>query len=69
VRSALRQVEVAAGQLIEAGTPDQKQRAERLLVELRRQLYLLLAEDPTGGGSAPVDGGPAEGGPAGGSPA
>ncbi len=45
VRDALHQVAVATGQLIEAGTPDQKERAGRLLVELRRQLYLLLAEE------------------------
>jgi hypothetical protein len=28
----------------EAGTPEQKERADALLKELRRQMYLLLAE-------------------------
>jgi DNA-binding PadR family transcriptional regulator len=44
LRGALRGVEVAVGQVIEAGTADQKTRVEGLLTELRRQVYLVLAE-------------------------
>jgi DNA-binding PadR family transcriptional regulator len=47
LRSALRGVELAVSQVAEAGTPEQKTKAEALLTELRRQLYLLLAEAPT----------------------
>ncbi len=47
LRSALRGVELAVSQVAEAGTPEQKTRAEALLADLRRQLYLLLAEAPT----------------------
>ena len=45
LRVALRQVSIAVSQVAEAGTPDQKARAERLVHELRRQIYLLLAEN------------------------
>jgi len=45
LRVALRQVSIAVSQVAEAGTPDQKARAERLVLELRRQIYLLLAEN------------------------
>ena len=57
VRDALHQVGVATGQLLEAGTPDQKERAGRLLVELRRQLYLMLAEpnEPVAPQATPAD--------------
>lgn len=50
LRGALRGVEVAVGQVAEAGTPEQKTRAGALLGELRQQLYLLLAgpTDPPG---------------------
>lgn len=44
LRSALHHVAVAVHQVAEAGTPEQKQRADALLKELRRQMYLLLAE-------------------------
>jgi DNA-binding PadR family transcriptional regulator len=44
LRGALRGVELAVSQVAEAGTPEQKRRAEAALAELRRQLYLLLAE-------------------------
>ena len=47
LRSALRGVELAVSQVAEAGTPEQKTRAEALLADLRRQLYLLLADGPT----------------------
>lgn len=47
LRGALRGVELAVSQVTEAGTPEQKTKAEALLTELRRQLYLLLAEAPT----------------------
>jgi DNA-binding PadR family transcriptional regulator len=47
LRSALRGVELAVSQVAEAGTPEQKTRAESLLADLRRQLYLLLADGPT----------------------
>jgi DNA-binding PadR family transcriptional regulator len=43
LRSALRDVELAAGQMAEAGTPEQQAAAVVLLAELRRRLYLLLA--------------------------
>jgi DNA-binding PadR family transcriptional regulator len=46
LRGALRGVELAVSQVAEAGTPEQKRRAEAALTELRRQLYLLLAETP-----------------------
>jgi DNA-binding PadR family transcriptional regulator len=46
LHATLRQVEVAIGQVAEAGTPGQKIKAEALLAELRRQIYLLLAEPP-----------------------
>jgi hypothetical protein len=49
LNAMLRQVAVAIGQVAEAGTPEQKTRAEVLLAELRRQVYLLLAEPPTPG--------------------
>ena len=44
LRSALHHVAVAVHQVSEAGTPEQKERADALLKELRRQMYLLLAE-------------------------
>jgi DNA-binding PadR family transcriptional regulator len=49
LRVAMRHVVIAVRQVAEAGTADQKARAERLIVELRRQMYLLLAEatEPT----------------------
>ena len=47
LRSALQGVELAVSQVAEAGTPEQKTRAEALLRELRRKLYLLLADTPT----------------------
>jgi DNA-binding PadR family transcriptional regulator len=47
LRSALRGVELAVSQVAEAGTPEQKTSAEALLTDLRRQLYLLLADGPT----------------------
>jgi DNA-binding PadR family transcriptional regulator len=53
LNATLRQVEVAIGQVAEAGTAAQKTRAEALLAELRRQIYLLLAEPPVTG--APGD--------------
>jgi DNA-binding PadR family transcriptional regulator len=46
LNATLRQVVVAIGQVTEAGTPEQKTKAEALLGELRRQVYLLLAEPP-----------------------
>jgi DNA-binding PadR family transcriptional regulator len=46
LNATLRQVEVAISQVTEAGTPEQKTKAEALLAELRRQIYLLLAEPP-----------------------
>jgi DNA-binding PadR family transcriptional regulator len=46
LRGTLRQVHVAISQVAEAGTEAQKAQAERLLSELRRQIYLLLAEPP-----------------------
>ena len=47
LRSVLRGLELAVSQVAEAGTPEQKTRAEVLLTDLRRQLYLLLADGPT----------------------
>ena len=44
IHQALRQVAVAVTQVAQAGTADQKIRAGELLTELRRQMYLLLAE-------------------------
>ena len=44
LRVALRQVSIAVSQVAEAGSQDQKVRAERLILELRRQIYLMLAE-------------------------
>jgi DNA-binding PadR family transcriptional regulator len=44
LRAALHHVVVAVHQVAEAGTPEQKERADALLKELRRQMYLLLAE-------------------------
>jgi DNA-binding PadR family transcriptional regulator len=44
LNAALRHVGVAVNQVAEAGTPEQKVKAEELLKELRRQMYLLLAE-------------------------
>jgi DNA-binding PadR family transcriptional regulator len=47
LRSALHHVAVAVHQVAEAGTDEQKARADTLLKELRRQMYLLLAETLT----------------------
>ena len=47
LRSTLRGVELAVSQVAEAGTTGQKTRAEALLTDLRRQLYLLLADETT----------------------
>jgi DNA-binding PadR family transcriptional regulator len=44
LRVAMRHVMTAVSQVAEAGTAEQKVRAEKLIVELRRQMYLLLAE-------------------------
>jgi len=44
LRVAMRHVMTAVSQVAEAGTSEQKVRAEKLIVELRRQMYLLLAE-------------------------
>jgi len=44
LRVALRQVSIAVNQVAEAGSQEQKVRAEQLILELRRQIYLLLAE-------------------------
>jgi DNA-binding PadR family transcriptional regulator len=44
LRVAMRNIMIAVRQVAEAGNADQKARAERLIVELRRQMYLLLAE-------------------------
>jgi DNA-binding PadR family transcriptional regulator len=50
--STLRQVAVAINQVAEAGSAEQKAMAEAMLKELRRQVYLLLAE-PSGPDAAP----------------
>jgi len=47
INQALRQVAVAVTQVAQAGSADQKTRAGELLTELRRQMYLLLAEPLT----------------------
>ena len=44
LRAAMKHVVVAVHQVTEAGTTEQKEKAEALLKELRRQMYLLLAE-------------------------
>ncbi len=44
LRAGLHHVALAVHQVAEAGTAEQKARAEELLKELRRQLYLILAE-------------------------
>ena len=44
LRTAVRHVMIAVRQVAEAGSADQKVRAEKLVGELRRQLYMLLAE-------------------------
>ncbi len=44
LRVALRQVSIAVNQVAEAGNQEQKARAEHLILELRRQIYLLLAD-------------------------
>jgi len=44
LRTGLHHVAIAVHQVAEAGNPEQKARAEELLKELRRQLYLILAE-------------------------
>jgi DNA-binding PadR family transcriptional regulator len=70
LRRAMRAVEMAVSQVAEAGTAAQQTRAESLLTELRRRLYLLLADVPEdeigeigpAGGTGAADGGagPAE---------
>ncbi|HEY1826081.1 MAG TPA: PadR family transcriptional regulator [Acidimicrobiales bacterium] len=47
LRAALKHVAIAVHQVSEAGTTEQRQKAEALLTELRRQMYLLLAESLT----------------------
>lgn len=44
LRDALRHVGVAVTQVAEAGSDAQKSKAEALLKELRRQIYLVLSE-------------------------
>ncbi|MFC7328337.1 PadR family transcriptional regulator [Marinactinospora rubrisoli] len=44
-------------QVVQSGTPDQVERATRLLAETRRGLYRILAEDDTGTGPGGGDGG------------
>jgi DNA-binding PadR family transcriptional regulator len=44
LRVAMKNVIVAVHQVIEAGTTEQKEKVETLLKELRRQMYLMLAE-------------------------
>ncbi len=44
LRAALRHVSVAVNQVAEAGSVEQKAKAEALLKELRRQMYLVLSE-------------------------
>jgi DNA-binding PadR family transcriptional regulator len=45
LRRTLRSVRVAVEQVVEAGSPDDRAKAQALLVELRKALYLLLAGD------------------------
>lgn len=47
LRGALRGVEMAVSQVAEAGTAEQKTQVEGMLSDLRRRIYLLLAEDGT----------------------
>jgi DNA-binding PadR family transcriptional regulator len=54
--TALRGVEAAIGQLVAVGTAEQQARAETMLNDLRRQVYLLLAEPPSSGGGQPDQG-------------
>jgi DNA-binding PadR family transcriptional regulator len=42
--SAIRQIVVATKQVADAGTPEQQAAAEALLTEVRRKLYLILAD-------------------------
>jgi DNA-binding PadR family transcriptional regulator len=58
LRVALRHVAVAVHQVAEAGTDEQKTRADAMLKELRRQMYLLLAETLTPEAEATTDGTP-----------
>ncbi|HKN97649.1 MAG TPA: PadR family transcriptional regulator [Pseudonocardiaceae bacterium] len=51
LHDALRTLAGAAMQVSQAGTPELRERATKLLVETRRQLYLLLAD----AGTAPED--------------
>jgi DNA-binding PadR family transcriptional regulator len=44
LRVAMKNAMTAVSQVAEAGSAEQKERAEELIVELRRQMYLLLAE-------------------------
>ena len=45
LRDALRAVEMAVSQVADAGTAEQKARVEEMLSALRRQVYLLLADE------------------------
>ena len=49
LHGALRGLQMAIAQVAAVGTAPQKARVEELLADLRRQVYLLLAEVPTDG--------------------
>ncbi len=56
MRDLLEQVGVALRQVVHAGTPGQVTQARTVLVNMRRQLYRILADDePTGGEPATGD--------------
>jgi DNA-binding PadR family transcriptional regulator len=55
LHDALRTLAGAAMQLSQAGTPELRQRASQLLIETRRQLYLLLADAGTAQDAAPEE--------------
>lgn len=44
IGEAIRSLVMAAGQVMEVGTPEQQQRAEELLAATRKQLFAMLAE-------------------------
>jgi hypothetical protein len=46
LRALFVRLAMALRQVAQAGTPDQHQRAGRILADARRSLYRLLAEDP-----------------------
>lgn len=50
LRTLFLRLAMALRQVAQAGTPDQHQRAGRILADARRSLYRLLAEDPEGEG-------------------